>query len=85
MNTENTIADFMNSFIDNTPNPEIDREYFEIEEKYERLFGHFVPREMVPDSITDEKIKEAMKRCIETGKDTLFELLGITVNADYLY
>ena len=44
-----------------------------------------VPREMLPDSISTEQIKQAMKKCILSKKDNLFELLGIIINDNYLY
>ena len=68
-----------------TPEPKIDNEYYEIEEQYFRQFGHGVPREMLPDSISTEQIKQAMKKCILSKKDNLFELLGIIINDNYLY
>ena len=58
---------------------------YEIEEQYFRQFGHGVPREMLPDSISTEQIKQAMKKCILSKKDNLFELLGIIINDNYLY
>lgn len=47
--------------------------------------GHTVPRAMLPDSISMDSIKNAMKTCIETKKDTLLELLGVELNEEYLY
>ena len=84
MDKNKSVADFMNSFL-NTPEPKIDNEYYEIEEQYFRQFGHGVPREMLPDSISTEQIKQAMKKCILSKKDNLFELLGIIINDNYLY
>lgn len=49
------------------------------------IFGHTVPRAMLPDSISMGSIKSAMKTCIENKKDTLFELLGVELNDEYLY
>lgn len=83
-NKNKSVADFMNSFL-NTPEPEIDNEYYEIEKQYIQLFGHNVPREMLPDSISMEQIKQAMNKCILSQKDNLFELLGVTISDDYLY
>ena len=83
MDKNKSVADFMNSFL-NTPEPKIDNEYYEIEEQYFRQFGHGVPREMLPDSISTEQIKQAMKKCILSKKDNLFELLGIIINDNYL-
>ena len=84
MNTDKKVADFMNAFI-STPEPSIDQEYFQIEEQYKKMFGHTVPRAMLPDSITMDSIKAAMKTCIENKNDTLFELLDVIINDDYLY
>ena len=73
------------NYIWHTREPKIDNEYYEIEEQYFRQFGHGVPREMLPDSISTEQIKQAMKKCILSKKDNLFELLGIIINDNYLY
>ena len=42
-------------------------------------------REMLPDSISMEQIKQVMKKCILSETDNLFELLRVTINDDYLY
>ena len=84
MSIDKKVSDFMSAFI-SSPEPEIDHEYFQIEEEYSKMYGHTVPREMLPDSVTTDSIKAAMKKCIESGKDTLFELLGVEINNDYLY
>lgn len=84
MDKNKSVADFMNCFL-GTPEPEIDHEYYEIEKQYTKLFGHSVPREMFPDNISLDQIKQAMKQCILSQKDNLFELLGVTINDDYLY
>ena len=78
------VSDFMNAFLE-TPEPNIDQEYYQIEEQYKALFGHTVPRAMLPDRISMDSIKFAMKTCIENKKDTLFELLGVELNDEYLY
>lgn len=84
MSIDKKVADFMSAFI-SSPEPEIDHEYFQIEAAYSKMFGHTVPREMMPDSITTDRIKTAMQKCVESGKDTLFEMLGVETNNDYLY
>ena len=84
MNNEKKVSDFMNDFL-NTPEPSIDQEYYQIEEKYKEMFGHNVPRAMLPDSISIDSIKTAMISCIENHDDNLFELLGVQLNDDYLY
>lgn len=84
MSIDKKVSDFMSAFI-SSPEPEIDHEYYQIEAVYSKMFGHTVPREMLPDSITMDSIKTAMKTCIESKQDTLFELLGVKINNDYLY
>ena len=84
MDNAKKIAEFMTAFL-STPEPEIDQEYFQIEEEYINLFGHSVPRDMLPDSVSKERIKSAMKVCIERKEDCLFALLGVEINNDYLY
>lgn len=84
MDKNKSVADFMNSFL-NTPEPEIDKEYYAIEEQYIQMFGHSVPREMLPESVSMEHIKQAMQKCILSQNDNLFELLGVTINNEYLY
>ena len=84
MDKNKNVWDFMNAFIDG-PEPNLDKEYSEIEKRYERLFGHGVPREMIPDSITKEQIKSALQQCIDTNMDNLLTILGIHLNYDYLY
>ena len=84
MNIDKNVSDFMNTFLD-SPKPDIDQEYYQIEEQYKAIFGHTVPRAMLPDSISMDSIKSAMKTCIENKKDTLLELLGVELNDEYLY
>lgn len=84
MSIDKKVSDFMNAFL-NTPEPSLDHEYYQIEEQYEKMFGHIVPRAMLPDSISMDNIKSAMKTCIENQKDTLFKLLGVELNNEYLY
>jgi hypothetical protein len=84
MSIDKAVSDFMSAFI-SSPEPEIDHEYYQIEAEYSKMFGHTVPRAMLPDSITMDSIKTAMKTCIERKQDTLFELLGVKINNNYLY
>ncbi len=84
MSKDKKVSDFMNVFL-NTPEPNVDQEYYQIEEQYKAMFGHSVPRAMLPDGISMDIIKSAMKTCIENKKDTLFELIGVELNDEYLY
>ena len=84
MDRNKSVSDFMNSFLA-TPEPELDNEYYEIEKQYIQHFGHSVPREMLPDSISMEQIKQVMKKCILSETDNLFELLRVSIKDVYLY
>ena len=60
-------------------------EYDKIQEEYYLMFGHNVPRSLLPDAMGDEEIISAMKTCIKNKKDNLFELLGVELNDKYMY
>lgn len=85
MDEFNLIEDITNFVSSTSEKIEIDNEYYDVEDDYKKLFGHGVPREMLPTSISMEKIKDAMKKCIETKKDDLFGILGVEINLDALY
>lgn len=63
----------------------IGTEYDKIQEEYFSMFGHNVPRSLLPDAMSDDEIISAMKACIFSKKDNLFEVLGVTISDDYLY
>lgn len=84
MDKAKNLMDFMNAFID-TPEPFANEEYQKVEKQYEELFGHSVPREMVPSGISENQLMTALKECIESKSDNLFEILGIKINYDNLY
>lgn len=77
------VWDFMNTFIDTPLKEEVVLSKFE--QQYINMFGHSVPREMFPPSVTEEQLEAALKKCVELKKDDLFNLLGITLSSDYLY
>lgn len=79
-----SLEDFMNDFL-NSPVQEVDQEYIEIEAKYNELFGHIVPREMLPPGVSTTAIKTAMLDSIKNGKDNVMEKIGVEINPDYLY
>lgn len=80
----NNMMGFMNAFIDSGES-KINEEMFELEQKYSAKFGHGVPREMLPPSVDEAQIKEAVITCIENDKDNLFELLGVTIDNRNIY
>lgn len=53
--------------------------------KYREMFGKGVPTECLPSRITEEQIKQAMRECIETGKDNLLDILGVSIDDKVLY
>lgn len=63
----------------------IGTEYDKVQNEYFSMFGHNVPRSLLPDAMSDEQIISAMKTCIANKKDNLFELLGVKINEEYLY
>ncbi len=76
--------EFLDAFKD-FPEFEEDQEYFDVEMKYKELFGHLVPREILPSSVSSEQIKDAMKKSIDSGEDMVSEILHITLNDKYIY
>jgi len=62
-----------------------DDEYMEIERRYVSAFGHAVPREMLPTSLSKAELLNAMKRCVDSNTDNIFEVLGIEINPEHLY
>lgn len=84
MDNAKKLMDFMNAFID-TPELFVNEEYQKIEKEYEELFGHSIPREMIPSGITENQLMVALKECIESKSDNLFDRLGIKINYDNLY
>ncbi len=63
----------------------IGTEYDKVQDEYFSMFGHNVPRSLLPDSMSEKQIMSAMKKCISTKTDNLFELLGVEINEEYLY
>ena len=64
---------------------DIDEEYYELSKKYKEKFGKSVPREMMPPAITDVKVKEAIKACLESGNGDILKFLGVNTKDDVLY
>ena len=65
---------------DNTSN-----EFNKLVEEYVQLFNRAVPREVIPDSISDEELSRALRKCIDSKEDTLLEDLNITLDENNLY
>ena len=84
MDINQKLSSFIDDFLE-TPTPDVDNKYFEIEELYFKMFGHYVPRAMLPDNITTVQIKKAMSDCLDKKEDILFELLGVEISDEVLY
>ena len=77
------VWDVINAFIDTPLVEEV--VLSKSEQQYVKMFGHSVPREMLPPSVTEEQLEAALKKCVELKEDDLFNLLGVTLSSDYLY
>lgn len=80
----NKVKSFMKYLI-NKKNTDIDKEYYELHNKYREMFGKGVPTEFLPSRITDTQIKQAMRECVETGQDNLLDILEVTIDYKVLY
>ncbi len=84
MDKNKSVLDFMNSFID-SPMPAGGKVVSSVEKEYTKLFGHAVPREMLPPAISDKQLLAAMQKCIETRQDNLLTVLGVKESSGYMY
>ena len=78
------VKSFMKYLI-NKKSTGVDKEYLDLLSKYRKMFGKNVPTECLPSRITDVQIKQAMKECIETGQDSLLNILGVSIDDTVLY
>lgn len=67
---------FMHKLMDEDIN-DFDDEKFELEQKYAAMFGHGVPREMFPPSISEDEIMKAVESCVQNQKDELMKILNV--------
>ena len=84
MNQEQKMLQFLNSF-SVMNNDSFSSEYRQVEKAYCTKFKHPVPREMLPSSISTEALMNAMQECIVANEDKLFEILGVTIDRDFIY
>jgi hypothetical protein len=80
----NKVKSYMKYLI-NKKNTGINKDYYELHKKYREMFGKGVPTECLPSRITDVQIKQAMKECIETGQDSLLDILGVSIDDTVIY
>ena len=50
---------------DSMPQTAVDEELFELCTEFENAFHQCIPREMMPLWVTDEKLKEAIRNCLQ--------------------
>lgn len=81
---QNKVKSFMKYLI-NKKSTDVDKEYLDLLSKYRKMFGKNVPTECLPSRITEEQIKQAVKECIETGQDSLLDILGVSIDDTVLY
>lgn len=80
----NKVKSFMKYLI-NKKSTDVDKEYLDLLSKYRKMFWKTVPTECLPSRITDVQIKQAMRECIETGQDSLLNILGVSIDDTVLY
>ena len=68
---------FMKKLIDEDDTNGVDDEKFRLEQKYAAMFGHGVPREMFPSSISEDEIMKAVESCVQNQKDELMKILDV--------
>lgn len=73
---EDKMLYFMNKLVDEDIDG-FDEEKFELEQKYAVMFGHGVPREMFPPSISEDEIMKAVESCVQNQKDELMKILNV--------
>lgn len=71
-------------FLENDTFKEMTEEQIILEE-YINKFGHGLPLELIPDTISEVEIFQKVRTCIENNQDNFLELLGIEVNNADLY
>jgi len=82
MEKNNNTQSFMDMFLDD---PQYETtEYNSLEEQYVQMFGHPIPREMMP-SIPQDQLDEALAECISKQEDLLLKLLNIEIKDDVIY
>lgn len=54
-------------------------------ELYIDKFGHGLPLELIPDTISETEILQKARVCIDNNQDNLLQLLGIQINESDLY
>lgn len=78
-----TLDDFFSD--DSMPQTAVDEELFELCAEFENVFHRCIPREMMPLWVTDEKLKEAIRNCLQQKNADILGVLGIEISEDSIY
>lgn len=70
---------------DSMPQTAVDEELFELCTEFENAFHQCIPREMMPLWVTDEKLKEAIRNCLQQKNADILGVLGIEISEDNIY
>lgn len=70
---------------DSMPKTAVDEELFELCTEFENVFHQCIPREMMPLWVTDEKLKEAIRNCLQQKNADILGVLGIEISEDSIY
>lgn len=84
MENKNTSDDFLDALFE-IEEINTDTSFYETKRRYEKLFGHGIPSEMLPESISEEQLEKAMRECITEGRDDLLKRLGVETDDKRFY
>lgn len=79
-----SVEDYMKSLTDDVVVNE-NQEITQLLKMYYEKFEKVVPTEMLPTSISEIELINAINKCIETNNDNIFEILNIKINYSNLY
>ena len=78
-----TLDDFFSA--DSMLQTAVDEELFELCTEFENVLHRCIPREMMPLWVTDEKLKEAIRSCLQQKNADILGVLGIEISEDSIY
>lgn len=70
---------------DSMPQTAVDEELFELCTEFKNVFHRCIPREMMPLWVTDEKLKESIRSCLQQKNADILGVLGIEISEDSIY
>lgn len=79
-----TAEEYMNKIAD-IPVQSTDLEYDNLEQQFIDKFHECIPTEMLPPSITTNKIKQAIRTCISSNNPDILQVLNVQINENFVY